>query len=244
MHTAFIQDGHKNRTVYPANTACDGLRLLGYDTILFTQEEFDRNELPITKDTLVVGFIETYRTALERLGLAPPDNIDIPAELQAYTGRNCWPTTLGFARQEQNWPIFIKPLRHHKRFAGKLVSKFIHLLSSASLANEFEIWASEPVDFVSEYRCFIARGEVVGVRPYKGNPLVFPDGARILAMVKAWTSAPVACCIDVGVTSDGRTLLVEVNDGHSMGDYGLESMTYARLLEARWCELTGASPIP
>ena len=64
MHTAFIQDGHKNRTVYPANTACDGLRLLGYETIRFTQEEFDRNELPITKDALVVGFIETYRTTL------------------------------------------------------------------------------------------------------------------------------------------------------------------------------------
>lgn len=244
MYKAFIQTGHKYRTVFPANTAWDGLNQLGYETIWFTQEQFDANEVPITKDTLVVGFIETYRTAIARLGLIPPDNIDVPDELVEFAGRKVWNTTLAYARQESNWPVFIKPLKQHKEFPGQLVTRFRDLFSSSTLSSDFEILASEPVDFVSEYRCFVCKGDIVGVRPYKGNPLVYPDGARILAMVRAWSTAPAACCIDIGITRDGRTLLIEVNDGHSMGDYGLHSIVYARLLEARWCELTGASPIP
>lgn len=244
MHKAFIQTGHKNKTVFPANTAWDGLNLLGYETIWFTQEEFDNGSVPITKDTLVVGYINTYRDALTKLGIAPPDNIDIPFELTEFAGRKIWETTILYARQESNWPVFIKPLRHHKEFPGQLITRFRNLFSSSTLPNDFEILASEPINFISEYRCFLSKGELVGVRPYKGNPLAFPDANKILAMIKAWTSAPAACCIDVGVTNDSQTLLVEVNDGHSMGDYGLHSIVYARMLEARWCELTGAMPIP
>ena len=48
---------------------------------------------------------------------------------------------------------------------------------------------------------------------------------------------------DVGVDGRGRTVSVEANDGRSTGDYGLAPLTYARFLEARWCELTGAAPI-
>lgn len=43
--------------------------------------------------------------------------------------------------------------------------------------------------------------------------------------------------LDFGVTSDGRTLLIEMNDGYSLGAYGLEPELYAKLLTARWAEL-------
>ena len=50
---------------------------------------------------------------------------------------------------------------------------------------------------------------------------------------------PAGRAIDLGVTSDGRTLLVEVNDGFALGSYGLDDVTYALLLSARWAELVG-----
>ena len=50
---------------------------------------------------------------------------------------------------------------------------------------------------------------------------------------------PVAYGIDFGVLTDGRTVLVEVNEGYSLNPYGLESMEYAELLEARWLQLMG-----
>jgi hypothetical protein len=89
--------------------------------------------------------------------------------------------------------------------------------------------------------------EVVDVRPYAlgGDPLIFPDPAAIRAMVDANRPfAPRGYAVDVGVLDTGKTGLVELNDGHSLGDYGMFPARYARLLEARWCELMGTSPVP
>lgn len=43
---------------------------------------------------------------------------------------------------------------------------------------------------------------------------------------------------DFGVTGNGDTLLVEINDGYSLGHGALTSNLYAELLEARWLEMT------
>ncbi len=43
--------------------------------------------------------------------------------------------------------------------------------------------------------------------------------------------------MDFGVTFESETILIEVNDGFSIGNYGLADYHYARLLEARWDEL-------
>jgi len=40
------------------------------------------------------------------------------------------------------------------------------------------------------------------------------------------------------VTDDGRTLLVEINDGSSLGHGGLAANRYAELLRARGLEIT------
>ena len=52
-------------------------------------------------------------------------------------------------------------------------------------------------------------------------------------------TTPAGCALDFGVTDDGRTLLVEVNDGYSIGSYGVESVEYAKLLSDRLSGLTG-----
>lgn len=40
-----------------------------------------------------------------------------------------------------------------------------------------------------------------------------------------------------GVTREGATLVVEMNDGYALGCYGLAAVPYAQLLEARWQEM-------
>jgi hypothetical protein len=44
--------------------------------------------------------------------------------------------------------------------------------------------------------------------------------------------------MDIGIDSHGNCHLVEVNDGHSLGTYGIGPITYAKFLSARWSELT------
>lgn len=44
--------------------------------------------------------------------------------------------------------------------------------------------------------------------------------------------------MDIGVTQDGRTLIVEINDGYALGNYGLNPLKAAIFFERRWRELT------
>ncbi len=43
--------------------------------------------------------------------------------------------------------------------------------------------------------------------------------------------------IDIGVTRDGRTLVVEVNDGYALGNYGLSPLKSINFHRARWKEM-------
>lgn len=65
------------------------------------------------------------------------------------------------------------------------------------------------------------------------------EAAVIESAVKDFAGAPAGYAADFGVTGDGRTLLVEINDGYSLGCYGLQHNLYAQLLSARWAELVG-----
>jgi hypothetical protein len=254
MNEAFVQ-ARPDRTVSPSHTAFQGLRQLGYNVEWFAEKDFDR--LPITKDTLVVGFIEVYRDAIERVTGSKPMVFNYPSALAThdFLGRDLWQMDLGTARNElavRGVPTFIKPADEIKSFAGVVVRGVPDLYRTAGLPNHTPVWASDVVEFKAEYRCFIQNKKILSVRQYKGDPLVFPSARAICRMVTAWKDSPSAYCLDVGVIyenedwdgTDKRTVLVEVNDAHSAGDYGLDPILYARFLETRWCELTGATPIP
>lgn len=101
-------------------------------------------------------------------------------------------------------------------------------------------YVSEEVDFISEYRCFFRHGEPVGVKHYRGSSFVPLDKTTYNKMAKACKHhMPAAYVLDMGVTADGRTLLIESNDAYAVGSYGLTGIVYARFLEARWVEITG-----
>lgn len=59
------------------------------------------------------------------------------------------------------------------------------------------------------------------------------------AALCATAEAPAAFALDVGVTTAGATLVVEVNDGYALGAYRLMPLAYAKFLSARWAQLTG-----
>lgn len=269
MNRAFVQR-RPDRLVSPSATAADGLAKLGYEVVWFDQEpEFDR-------DTLVVGFIEVVRNAVRRITGNDLPIFNYPEFLNGHLGRKVWLETLGKIRNTpEMWPIFVKPAGQIKSFSGRLVHGVRNLIATKDLANDEQVWVSEPVQFISEWRCFVQNRGVIGCRHYRGDPLKFPDAKKILTMAYEWKEAPAAYCLDVGVvyepTKEERehedrrrkgdlfytdymehitwkkgtdeTRLVEVNDAYSAGDYGLDPLLYARFLEARWCEMTGAKPI-
>lgn len=165
--------------------------------------------------------------------------MDYPVELKKYLGRKIWQTKMNEVNNNPDcWPVFVKPIED-KQFTGVVVRSPKDLIGCGIEGVNQDVYCSEIVKFVAEWRCFVRYGHILSVRPYKGDWRKHYDYRVIENAVKEFTSAPAGYAIDFGLTDDGRTLLIEVNDGYALGCYGLFYIDYAKLLSARWDELTG-----
>ena len=81
---------------------------------------------------------------------------------------------------------------------------------------------SQLIDIESEWRVFVFHGEIKHLANYSGNCTIFPSVERIKEMIKCYQSAgaPIAYTIDVGITSDEKTVVIECHRFFSCGLYG------------------------
>ena len=226
-------------------TAWLGFEERGYEIRFADWEQMAAGVVPVEPATIAVGSVAFVRRALRRLGAEPPA-LGYPPELAKYLGRRVWRTTWAEVRADVDSgpPVFVKPLDHDKAFTGYVVGAFRDLIRTARWPDDMPLWAADPVEFRSEWRVFFRRGEAIGIGHYKGDPLLFPDPATIQAALDDYRdAAPIACALDFGVTADGATRLVEVNEGFALGCYGLGPLAYSAFLEDRWRELTDRIPV-
>lgn len=225
----------------PWNEECkaafDGFGKLGIECVLFTENETLDQRKP---EDIVVGGMLIMSHALNEYGVMPP-NYDYPDELIKFTGRKIWSVKLKNLKREM-LPVFIKPAEE-KAAKGAVIYDWNDIGEYEKLDPEADILCSEAMDFVSEWRCFIRYGEILDIRFYAGNKGDKCDISVIEDAVKSFKNAPAAYSLDFGKTADGRTLLVEMNDGFAIGCYGLKDELYAVFLAARWAELTGVEDL-
>lgn len=198
----------------------------------------DIDEVPPSPWNIVVGSLRNTDRYFQKLGIPPKNNLNIPEELLLYAGRKIEYMSIGDFKKDTREPIFVKPNGRAKAFVGGVLSN----CSSKEwlfhgVPDDEECLLSEVVEFVSEYRGYVIRGELKGIKHYRGDFKIFPDMKIVDEMVSTYKSSPSGYSLDVGVTDDGRTLLVECNDGFSLGNYGLEHSLYTSLLTTRWLEL-------
>lgn len=219
-------------------TAHIGFDKLGEETILFTADEFDGLTFQ-AKDDIVVGGIGYAKRGMLAMGLVPPALEDIPSQLLPFAGRRLWTTTMKEARHRaQNGErFFVKPSSEdQKLFDGSIWSCFRDLIPTAHIPDDTLVACADPVNFIAEYRGFILNGELLSLRPYRGDPLAFPNSDVVREAMAAY-SGPAAFSMDFGVTDAGKTLVVEINDSYSLGAYGLPPISYAKMIRARWDEI-------
>lgn len=211
------------------------------DCELVDQTSIESGQLPLSPSTLVVGGIRTVEKAMRQIGMKTPQANNLPDELEPYFGRKIRKTTLGIVRSE--WKVrnaqscFLKPLGQNKLFSALALFGADDLQSLAKHSDETPVIVSDYVLFDSEWRVFVVSGEIVGMSNYQGDCLVYPSARTIKAAIEDFRTAPAAYGIDFGVLSNGETVLVEANDGYSLGSYCLNPVDYSYLLEARWSEL-------
>jgi ATP-grasp domain, R2K clade family 3 len=235
---AYIQtDASGNFYNVNAYVANDGFQTLGWETEKYVSVDDIADRDP---EHVVVGGIGNVRKRLAQLGIVrPKGEIDYPAELQSYLGRRVWATTLEeLFTDEKCWPVFAKPRQETKKFAGKVMRDFKDFIGLIDHENPTEIWCSELVDFQTEWRCFIRYGEILDIRRYKGAWDTKLDLSVVKNAVADFTQGPAAYGLDFGIDALGQMKLVEVNDGHSLGTYGISGLHYAKFLAARWAQFT------
>ena len=234
---AFIQNDSMGLPCNPnAFTAFTGLRAMGYECIFFQNYE-GLIENGHSKEELIVGGIGIIKRRLQDFGINCTA-INYPEELHNFLGRRIWRSTINeVANTPALWPVFVKSVEG-KRLTGRIINGIHDLVGCGCCDDDYEVLCSKPVDFIAEWRVFVRYGKILDVRLYRGDWKVHYDPSVIEDAIKAYATAPHAYGIDFGVTSNGETLLVEVNEGYALGCYGLFPHLYAKLLVTRWAELT------
>ncbi|WP_035566331.1 ATP-grasp domain-containing protein [Hymenobacter sp. IS2118] len=219
--------------------ALDGFQQMGWEIVPYTDAEPVRDHAP---DEVVVGHIAAVRGSLRALGLPVPAELGYPDSLRPFLGRRLWQSTINaVAADASQWPVFVKPVYDAKKFTGVLVRGVRDLVGCGDQHQDTPVWCAEPINLVAEWRCFVRYGQILDARPYKGDWHAHFDPAVAEAALAAYLpEAPAAFSLDMGVTAAGQTVVVEVNDGHSLGAYGLMPIAYAKFLSARWAEMTGS----
>ena len=222
----------KSNNFYVAD---QGFREMGIETSPFSGLDDIAESTP---DEIIVGGLGAVTEKLNAWGIEIP-SLNYPKELEHYLGRRVWSTTIDQILDDiENRPVFVKPVRE-KRFTG-MVLRSAHDCPRLSYCESNEpVICSDVVEFLTEWRVFVRYGQILDVRPYYGNWKNHFAPSVIEQAVRDYQSAPAGYAMDFGITDKGQTLLVEVNDGFSIGCYGLAAISYAKLLSARWAELTG-----
>lgn len=190
--------------------------------------------IDLNKEDIAVGGIGFVKNRLSQLGINHIEPLDYPLELRSYLGRQVWESNFNSIKGDEG--IFIKP-KQQKFFTGLLVTSPKDLISKAVQGQDYGIWCSEPIELISEYRVFVRYSKILDIRRYKGDFKVIPNYSLIENCIKDYKNSPLAYGIDFGITKSGKTVLIEVNDGFALGDYGLFYLDYAKLMYTRWSEI-------
>lgn len=197
-------------------------------------------------DVLMVGGVHHIRHLLYTHG-KNPDGVEFPTQLGSFYGRRILKMSWG-EMQHLNGSYFVKKYPSKTGMVGpqiitlpfdhRTASPDIDVMGFAHMEHHDVFWVQEIVELTSEWRCFVCNGEILDVRPYRRDSWRRPpDPSVVEAAVGAWSSKPAGCAIDFGVTADGRTIVIEVNEGYALGSYGLLPRSYLSLLTVRWREL-------
>lgn len=244
IKAALVQEAGNGRLERESASVKRYLDELGVSVGLFHPKRLVRGQVPLSRDTLVVGHIPVVLSALEQLGIEPPSPIDYPICLRPWLRRRTWTSSVGevvqLLQEEVTKPFFVKPLARSKRFRGVVVESWSDLYVLGGASNDTQVHCSNVVTWKSEFRTYVAEQKVVGICHYAGDAGLNIDETIVESAVRQFAEsgeAPRGYAADFGILSTGETALVEVNDGFGLGTYGLSDAAYASVLIARWREL-------
>lgn len=206
------------------------------DILRIHPEFMQNNRLTLDKKFIPLGTVQFCTNYMDHMNVGIHSTpLDYPYSLRKYLGREVRFGYVNTARLTD----YIKP-RITKEFTCAPKSEVEKILT---LTSDKLVWISEPISIGQEYRLYVLNGEVVGYSRYDDllEQDILPDWNVVENMIKDFDSSPVSYTLDVGI-SDGKTILVEVNDMWATGFYQWGTMTgemYLKCIQSRWFEIMG-----
>ncbi len=208
----------------------------------FVEKKLLRRQLALDRKAFVGGTIPVMREALRQIGFELAEPQDYPECLRQFLQRRIWESSVAqvVAHIENGGePVFVKPKGRAKRFTGFVMESIEDMAQLEGTSRRQPVWCSDVVTWKSEWRFYVTDGLVVDRRRYTGYPDVLPDESIVQACLTALAESGQGTAgygLDFGVLGDGRTAVVEWNDGLGLGSYGVDDDLYAELVLARWNE--------
>lgn len=223
----------------------DGYLELCQPVKFFKEFEVITNKELITKNDVFCGHVNICKQIWKNLGLKVPELNCYPPELKEHFGRNISKMELYEFRDmlkecEECWSVntqyFVKPIAN-KLFTGYVCTNE-HDLDKLTCSKHTEVYVSSYVKFDAEFRAYVYKNKIVDVFRYWGDRWdLIIDKDTVDLMVSLVENAPIFYSLDFGIDDKGRTLLIEINDGYALGNYGLGPKQYAEMSMARWKEI-------
>jgi len=149
----------------------------------------------IEKNIIPVGSVEFVTGFLIKKGIQPPKPINVPRQLMKYLW-SCRKIING-TEKDIVGEAFVK--------SNDKIKSFTEITNIAPKGN-YQI--SEVVEIESEWRAFIYKNELVGLKNYSGGFDIFPNVEKIKKMINEYTDSPIAYTLDVGVHQFRGTFVI------------------------------------
>ena len=235
--------GTKTRIPYNINfaSAMFGYLEMGVEVKLF--ENWSDIKDIITEDDILVDYIDQVIFFLNKFS-SYKDFENYPKELNKFYKRKIWKDTINhFSSDPELFTkgYFVKPIKE-KVFTGKVIYGIKDLVGCGNQYEDYEILVSDSINLIKEWRVFIYYDYIIGIKPYIGetyidNTDIYEFLKQVMEKFKIIKDRPNACSIDIGIVEDDNDkcypVIVETNDCIALGSYGLDSLSYAKMISAR-----------
>jgi len=186
---------------------------------------------------IIFAGVQATEDFFDKCGIKIPKYLGYPDSLKKYLHRDIKKIQI---KDIKYFPIFIKPADNIKEFTGELVEKESSLQfmkDYMDVKDDTLVYASEPIEFIVEYRGFVHKNELKGIQYYQGDFREYICATTVAQMIEDYKDeAPIAYTLDVGVTKHGTTL-VEINDMWAIGSYGFDYKEYVSMCVDRMIEI-------
>ncbi len=245
MKLAYIQTDDKSGNNFEMNMLRTELPKRGIAVEPFRKNEIFEEKIDLSSECIVAGDVEVITEAMRQMGIPIPVPNDYPKSLDKFLHRKIWTSRFSNLRQkfEEEWPdpVFAKPKTHRKLFRGRVFQTVFDFHKLNNIQDDTIIVCSEVIPIISEFRFYIVDSKIVAQENYDGDPQDMVDIAVVKEAVEKLEKSGEsisAYAIDFGLLRTGETILIEMNDGFSIGTYcEIEPKIYTDFTLHRWEQL-------